>query len=269
MCGPTFLPPPTLSRRRAPAAPGRRGSDRRLAASGWGFFRRHWYVGITLPMVALRSSSEPTTTGLPQWPLPACSRSRRWLVLCWLGLTCPGRPARCQSMFTIGSDDASTLGGGNCTQYSATGVTTGNDVGRPVNVKTVGACVQACEATPKCCIAEFDSHIGRCYLKHAGLLVAKGRRPGITALKCGAACPGPAPPHPPPPAPAPAPPPPPAPGPPARFWDMSHHVGAEYNCCREGQRKRMCSYPMQRKSKPGLWWAVQTSGFCCLVQSRT
>ena len=180
-------------------------------------------------MVALRSSSEPTTTGLPQWPLPACSRSRRWLVLCWLGLTCPGRPARCQSMFTIGSDDASTLGGGNCTQYSATGVTTGNDVGRPVNVKTVGACVQACEATPKCCIAEFDSHIGRCYLKHAGLLVAKGRRPGITALKCGAACPGPAPPHPPPPAPAPAPPPPPpAPGPPARFWDMSHHVGAEY-----------------------------------------
>ena len=118
------------------------------------------------------------------------------------------------------TDDSSSAS--NCTQYPATGVTNGNDVGRPVNVKTMDACTQACEATAKCCIAEFDSHIGRCYLKYAGSLVARGKRLGITALTCGppGACPaagpppGPPRPSPPPPDPPHPAPPPPAPGPP-------------------------------------------------------
>ena len=128
------------------------------------------------------------------------------------------------------TDDSAT----NCTQYPATGVTVNHDIGRPVNVKTVDACIQACETTAKCCIAEFDSHIGRCYLKHAGSLVAKGRRPGITALLCGGACSGPGPVPPPPPLSPPSPPSP--PGPPARFWDMSKHVGAEYTPWRAGNQ---------------------------------
>jgi hypothetical protein len=130
------------------------------------------------------------------------------------------------------TDDSSSTS--NCTQYPATGVTTGNDVGRPLKVKTVDACIQACKATAKCCIAEFDSHVGKCYLKYAGLLVARGRRPGITSLTCGKACAGPGPTPPPSP---PAPPSPPSPpGPPNRFWEMSKHVGAEYTPWRAGNQ---------------------------------
>ena len=171
-----------------------------------------------MPGLVLGRSVTCFSAGL-RWLLPSAGRLLLWLVL----TSCS------QSCHCTGTRTDDTLSSGNCTQYPASGVTIGDDVGRPLHVKTVGACIQACEATPKCCIAEFDSHLGKCYLKYAGLVVAKGRRPGITALTCGATCPGPAPPHPPPPPrPSPSPPSPPAPGPPVKFWDMSHHVGAEY-----------------------------------------
>ena len=65
-----------------------------------------------------------------------------------------------RELLPLKTDDGASAA--NCTQHAATGVTTGNDVGRPVNVKTVDACAQVCETTARCCIAEFDSHVGRC-----------------------------------------------------------------------------------------------------------
>ena len=69
------------------------------------------------------------------------------------------------------TDDAAgwtdfAVGGGlaetneTCTVRAGAGVTNGHDVARPQHVATPQACARACESTPRCCLAEFDSTNG-------------------------------------------------------------------------------------------------------------
>ena len=149
-----------------------------------------------------------------------------------------------RSRVRIKTDDGA---GKTCTEHPATGVTIGDDI-KHEQLPSAEACGQACEANTRCCIAEFDSRLSRCYLKYSGSLAGKGRRKGSTAFTCGGTCGGP-------PAPAPAPPgpplPPPSPGPPVppvRFWDMSKHVGAEYTPWRAGNQFWWHRYAQHRAS---------------------
>ena len=99
-----------------------------------------------------------------------------------------------------------------CAEISAHGVTSGNDVER-AQASTAEDCAKACVAAERCCIAEYDANVDRCYLKYGGQLT--GGHPGISAIQCTPACP-PLPPPPPPTPPHPRPPsPPPTPRPPA------------------------------------------------------
>jgi hypothetical protein len=124
-----------------------------------------------------------------------------------------------------------------CTVHANTGVTNGHDVSRPQHLATASACASACVAAPGCCIAEFDSTNGRCYLKRQGSLVLS--RENIYAITCQPACapapppppaPPPAPPHPAPPPPPPPPPPGPAPPPGPYLFSCGNRLARGRNC---------------------------------------
>jgi len=90
-----------------------------------------------------------------------------------------------------------------CRVYSDACAANGHDLGHDP-ASTAAECASICATTPGCCVAEYDSHISRCYLKRAdaGALRPLGPGSGISGINCTSPCgggpsPGPAPPAPP------------------------------------------------------------------------
>ena len=77
----------------------------------------------------------------------------------------------------------------NCTAYVDTCAANGHDIGHDP-ASAAGECASICSSTPGCCVAEFDSHISRCYLKHAdaGALRPLRNGSGIFGINCTGPC---------------------------------------------------------------------------------
>lgn len=95
---------------------------------------------------------------------------------------------------------AGAAGQSTCTAYADTNAATGHDISHDPATKG-DECASICASTPGCCVAEFDSHINRCYLKtaDAGALHPVHKGSGIFGINCTGPCgdtPSPAPPPP-------------------------------------------------------------------------